>query len=253
MDPARFLGESDGPAGFTSRTSSISPAFSSSTSSSSAPSAVSRSRSSPLRARNARTDPRRLCAGGVSVGVPGGDGFGVTNESSAVPGGEGLRGGGSFFGEFASPRVSLSGISKRPRLFAFRRTLFPMCCSSSMSAGGCASMYARASVMDPYRAGMRGVSWRSIPRARVSSDSTLPPPPPPRGSMGDFGMFFLAGCFPRLPRLSVVGVGLMRVVARGSGTRPTASSQVGGVSTTSRSEHMSSAASMSSSLTTRRR
>ena len=52
-------------------------------------------------------------------------------------------------------------------------------------------MYARASVMDPYRAGMRGVSWRSIPRARVSSDSTLPPPPPPpRGSTSDFGMFF---------------------------------------------------------------
>ena len=130
---------------------------------------------------------------------------------------------------------------------------FSRCAFELMSAGGCASMYARASVMDPYRAGMRGVSWRSIPRARVSRDSTLPPPLTPRGSTSDFGLFFLAGCFPRLPRLSVVGVGPTRVVARGSVTRPTTSADVGGVSTTSRSEHMSSAASMSSSLTTRRR
>ena len=53
--------------------------------------------------------------------------------------------------------------------------------------------------MDPYRAGMRGVSWRSIPRARVSSDSTLPPPPPPRGSTSDFGLFFFGGMFPTSP------------------------------------------------------
>ena len=64
---------------------------------------------------------------------------------------------------------------------------------------------------------------------------------------------FFGGMFPTSPATLCVGVGLMRVVARGSGTRTTTSSQVGGVSTTSRSEHMSSAASMSSSLTTRRR